>query len=215
MKASPQSCLAVPCVVFLLLSWSSRVHAQTDPTTGLNGKGKKAYSIPISEREIELQITAPPGKGFTVLVREGGMAKVLALGQGYAYALVPTVRMDDKSVDIGIYRLRQDQEGNESLEKVENLIVGSDGAGSTKAEPKLEIRLNKITNPSASKTRPEVRTKDDVQLAFASADKIDCCVTCPSSIGDITVCASAVCADCGSCADPGVKPLKCSPVPPQ
>src|ERR1700732_1765459 len=79
-------------LVLGLASLANSLWAQADPATGLNGKGKKAYSIPISDKRIQFQVTLPSGYTATMRVQEGGMAKLLAFNAGFAYALVPVTR---------------------------------------------------------------------------------------------------------------------------
>jgi hypothetical protein len=138
-------------LVLGLASLANSLWAQADPATGLNGKGKKAYSIPISDKRIQFQVTLPSGYTATMRVQEGGMAKLLAFNAGFAYALVPVTRgVDNKSCDFSIFQLTQDKDGNESIKMLEHVLADLDGPGMpTKSEPALEIKLTGVTNPKS------------------------------------------------------------------
>lgn len=125
--------------------------AQTTPDNPPNPTGKKAYSIPVSKRNVQFQVTTPAGEPFTLLVQEGGMAKIMDYKDGYAYALVPIIKgIDNKNCDITVYRLAQDKEGNESIQELEHVTPNFDEAVSTQAEPRLSIKLISIDSVSGS-----------------------------------------------------------------
>lgn len=144
--------------VFIFLAGSSVGAAQEGGFTKLIGKGKKAYSVPISDLQIVFEVVLPSGEETTVLVEEGGMAKVGNLEEGCAYALVPKVKDAKKnSAVFTIFRLTQDEGGNESIREVEKVEVGSEEAVTTKAEPKLKIRVVSINPPQLQESPPAGR----------------------------------------------------------
>lgn len=185
-------------ILGFVFSFVPSLSAQTTQDNPPNPKGKKAYSIPVSKRNVQFQVTTPAGEPFTLLVQEGGMAKVLDYKDGYAYALVPILKgIDGKSCDIAAYRLTQDKDGNESIQELEHVTPNFDEAVSTQAEPKLKIKLVPIDSDSASDAaRSSTPTNKEIALAFGTHR--DCCVTC----GNVTACANGVCASCGQCNDP-------------
>lgn len=145
-------------LAILIFLAGSSVWAQEGGFTKLMGKGKKVHSIPISDLQIWFEVVLPSGEETTVLVEEGGMAKVGNLEEGYAYALVPTVKDAEKnSASFIIFRLTQDEGGNESIREVEKLEVGSEEAATTKTEPKLKIRVVSINLPQLQESPPAGR----------------------------------------------------------
>lgn len=145
--------LAICFVVLTAFSLAPRVRAQAGPAGNI-GKGRKAYSVPISDKEIVFKVTLPEVSGTagpysaTIRVKEGGMAKVMAFHNGFAYALVPVGRgIDNSSADFTIYELTQDNGGNESIKEIEHVTSGiNEVAESVKAQTKLQIKSVSITD---------------------------------------------------------------------
>jgi hypothetical protein len=140
---------------FAVLALCTPIFAQSAPDNPPMAKGKKAYSLPISDREIQFQVTVPSSELFTIRVKEGEMAKVIDFKDGYAYAMIPVVKdVNNKTADFGIYRLAQDKDGNESISELEHITVNFDEPAQTKSEPKLQIKLTKIDQSSSSHVSP-------------------------------------------------------------
>src|SRR5215831_5792312 len=133
------------CALFLMTS--SYLGAQSSDSSANRG-GIKAHSVPISDAQIEFQITTPSGQIVNLLVQEGGMAKALDSKLGITYAFVPVVKnLEEKSVDFLIYLITEDKEGNESVRQIERINGNTADAALSKSRPKLEIRLKGINQP--------------------------------------------------------------------
>jgi len=135
-------------IVFVTLALCTPVFGQSTPDNPFIAKGKKAYSIPVSDRNIQFQVTVPSGDVVVLLVQEGGMAKIYNSNEGYSYAMVPIVKdINNKSADFAICRITQDKDGNESIQELEHVTANFNEASPTKVEPKLQIKLIKIAPP--------------------------------------------------------------------
>ena len=143
------------CFLFLMacaLPVSLRAQAASN---GQIGKGNKAYSVPISDKEITFRVVLPgvsTAKGpytATIRVKEGGMAKIAAFKAGFAYAVVPVANgIDNDSGYFTIYQLTQDDAGNESVKELDHITSGKgQSSESTKTEQKLQIELINVTTP--------------------------------------------------------------------
>lgn len=191
-------------IVFVALGLCTPVFGQSTSDNPVMAKGKKAYSIPVSDRNIQFEVTAPSGEIFAISVQEGGMAKILDFKDGYAYALVPIIKdINSKTADFVIYRITQDKDGNESIQELEHINPNFDTSVTTKAEPKMQVKLFKIDPPTSASSISDNSNQKQVALVIGAHK--DCCVTC----GNITACGNAVCASCGSCHDPGTPKLDC------
>jgi len=183
LKTNSYSKTLTACFLILIVcSLAPTIRAQADPQTGLIGEGKKAYSIPVSDREIQFKVAITGGEDVTIRVKEGGMAKIYAFKAGFAYAIVPVGRgIDNNSADFSIYRLTQDANGNESIRLLEHVTAGVGGPGFSTplAEPKLRISLIRISSPKqVDNDRRVITPKNHPQIAFApAAVSKDCCVT--------------------------------------
>ena len=132
----------------LALSLSTAAWAQ-EGYTKLESKGKKAYSVPVSERTLTFEVTLPEKKSAKVLVKEGGMAKVGNLDEGYAFALVPIVKdMAKHTVAFTVFQLTQDEAGNESIRELQRVEASVGADIFTKTEPSFKIRLLSIDRPA-------------------------------------------------------------------
>lgn len=124
-------------------------------SNGQIGKGKKAYGVPISDKEITFRVVLPDvmtPKGpytATVRVKEGAMAKIAAFRAGFAYAVIPVAQgIDNDSAYFAIYKLTQDDAGNESVIELEHLILNKgETSESTKTQHKIQIELVDISIP--------------------------------------------------------------------
>lgn len=144
-------------LVLTACSLTPRVRAQAGPAGNI-GKGRKAYSVPISDKEITFKATLPGlstasgSYAATIRVKEGGMAKIYYFHDGlaYAYALLPIGRgIDNNSADFTIYQLTQDNGGNESIRELEHVTSDTnETAESVKTQQKLQIKLVSISDPT-------------------------------------------------------------------
>ena len=164
----------------------------------LNPKGRKAESLPISDRTIRFEVTMPSGNLVKLRVKEGAMAKVGDLHEGYAFALVPVIKdMNKQSASFTIFRLTQDQDGNESIRQLQRLEADWDAPTYTNTDPKFQIRVASTEQP-ASSLAPATSTKAHPLLAQArSQSKVDCCFQC----GSVWACGLCVWMSCGCCCD--------------
>ena len=192
----------------LLCSVQTRAQSTQGSFTKQNPKGKKAYALPMSDRDISLEVTMPNDTVLKLLLKEGAMAKVGDLDKGFAYALIPKVtNLTEKTVSTTIYILSQDAEGNESVREIEHLDAGWQTASRMKAEPQLRIRVLSITEGKPTgEPGAQLRTGSMTPVAYAEKQK-DCCVTCDG----IWACATCVWMSCGCCCD---SPYKCTTQPP-
>jgi hypothetical protein len=211
-------------VVFSILLLIPVVSAQEGSYNKIIQQGKKAYSLPVSENTVRFQVLLAEGKTGTLMIQEGGMAKIGDLDQGYAFALVPTIKdMGKKIASFTIFALTQDDNGNESIRQLQRLDVGSDAPISVKTNRPLQIKVLSIEPPKSglvsgpqdaagSRQGPasmEVAANlTPVKVAGCtgrprggSASDADCCVNC-----GVWACATCVWLDCGCCCDP---PYRC------
>ena len=154
------------------------VSAQTDPTVGAKGKGQKAYTTPISSKEISLTITLPSNQTIKLTVQNGAMGKIFVHEKKtYAYALVPSVKdLNNKIVDVIVYRLKEDKDGNESVQERERIEAKGDVSIATRTKPSMLIRLVDINQQSGGSVETRKCAKNIPQIEFAKAEEIDCCV---------------------------------------
>jgi hypothetical protein len=142
--------------------------------------GNKAYSTPISEIQIQFRTTAQDGQPVTLRVQEGAMAKIIAFKEGAGYALIPTLSgVNNEWIDVRVYKLNVDPKGNETIAELGQFTAKPHELAGMPSVPALQIELVEITQPSsASNKRSTKQQKTEPLVAFASADKTDCCVTC-------------------------------------
>lgn len=78
------------------------------------------------------------------------MAKIGDLDKGYAFALVPVINTGNDSALFNIFRLTQDESGNESVREVERINVRLENPVTTNTEPPFRITLLSIEQPTSS-----------------------------------------------------------------
>jgi hypothetical protein len=196
------SLAALVAVGVLLLTPAAR--GQTGTYTELNPKGQKADSVPVSDRTVLFEVTMPSGKVAKLRAKEGGMAKIGDLDQGYAYALVPIIKdVPQRVATFTVFRLSQDKQGNESVQQLEQIEVDAAAPIATNSEPNLKLKVLNIEQaPQSSSGLSESEQKPSRRLTFANGK--DCCLRC----GTIWACGICVVMDCGCCCD---SPYKCQP----
>ncbi len=140
--------LAIAAALFLCSD--SLAQEQTGSFTSIIRKGKKASSVPISDSTLKFEVILPGEKLATILVREGEMAKIGDLDKGYAFALVPVINTGKDSASFNIFRLTQDESGNESVREVERINVRLENPVTTNTEPPFRITLLSIEQPTSS-----------------------------------------------------------------
>jgi hypothetical protein len=137
------SLAALMAVGLLLLSPSVRGQAGT--YTELNPKGQKADSVSVSDRTVLFEVTMPSGKVAKLRIKEGGMAKIGDLDQGYAYALVPIIKDVSRRVaTFTVFQLSQDKQGNESVHQLEQIEVDAAAVIATNSQPELKLKVLSI-----------------------------------------------------------------------
>lgn len=200
--------LIVPCALaaVLILCSGFGAFSQTGTYPTINPKGKKASSPPISDYTLTFEITLDSGKSAKVLVREGEMAKIGDLNQGYAFALVPVVKDKvKKTATFNIFALTQDENANEMVRELQRLDARLEAVVATDTQPEFLIRLISVDPPPSASLEQD----DGLELTaqYQCSPSLDCCLACDDGVWVCAICGWRY---CGCCCDP---PRSCETQP--
>lgn len=145
-----------------------------------NASAGKAYSIPVSNRVVVVELQLSDEQPVRVANREGGMIKVGNATTGLQWGLVPLIRT--AGIEWSVAEIVALGEFNEGL-KVKGAVTGGIGVQTQLPGAPITVKVLEITD--VTDTLPP---------------SVDCCVQCGNGS---YYCGDAVCAPCGQCCDPG------------
>lgn len=140
----------------------------------------KAYSIPVSNRVVVVELQLSDEQPVRIANREGGMIKVGNATTGRQWGLVPLIR--DAAIEWSVSEIVALGDFNEGL-KVKGAVTGVIGVQTQLPGAPISVKVLEITDATG-----------------ALPASVDCCVHCGSGP---YYCGDAVCAPCGQCCDPG------------
>lgn len=165
----------------------------------------QAFSVPISDKVVELSVTLPDGKMAKIQAREGSMITVHDRVSGTTQGFVPQLENNDKTLSILVLQIFDLGSGKADVRQAgltKGLIFGSSSefaapAGNFGIEP---INVGKGSFPNARPVDPNrpLTNPEQLRKVYGSGGG-DCCVRCHS----YTVCATSVTLDCGACGSGG------------
>jgi hypothetical protein len=165
----------------------------------------QAFSIPTSDKVVELHLILPDGKIAKVQAREGTMVTIHDGTSGTTQGFVPKLEDNDKTLSILVLQIFDQGAGRSNVKQfgyMKGLIFGSSAevdmpAGKFEMEPR-SVGMGSF--PHARPVDPSQPLTNPGQLRKVySSGSGDCCVRCYS----ITICATSVDLDCGACSSGG------------
>lgn len=176
----------------------------------VSAHGGQAFSAPISDEVLEVQLRLPNGKTAQVRSREGTMITVEDEKSGYKYGFIPILEPTRQSSSFMVLEFL---DGGERIQQIPGLKKFTLSVpldikikGRAPSGPGLSFRLNVrsietgyFPNLPPAPTEGFVAAPDSLRENYGKAAGGDCCVRCYS----VTVCATSVSLDCGSCTSGG------------
>jgi hypothetical protein len=181
--------------LFKLVGWGALLPLASVPIQG------QAFSIPTSNKLIEMDLVIPGGREVKIFAREGEMSTIKDASRDYEYALIVTLDRVTSLPKLTLLEITNLPDGGQRVEKLgeqRDLILGARGKLAAKNE-QIEFRVLGIETGSFSTSPLEnplrsIPSPSQLKQIYAKAGGT-CCVTCD----DITVCAASVRLGCGSC----------------
>lgn len=163
--------------------------------------GQQAFSKPISDTLIRLEVQISADRVIKGMVQEGGMFRVTDASLGLSVGLVPVLQGD--SVKVKVYEISKHPSGGGEVVRYREEVDLTPGAV---AVPKKLRQVIEVSAPEIIRSKtPEEHPKGTAEKSVAclSQDQstlrlvtaFGCCVTCEGT----TSCGCAVEDSCGSC----------------
>jgi hypothetical protein len=99
------------------------------PAAGVQAQ-QKAYSVPVSNKIVKLEIQVPEGRWVKAMVQEGGQVRVEDQSLNLTMAFVPILQ--DGGIRVRAFRVENRGNGNESMHFIENIDTRTGDTGFTK-----------------------------------------------------------------------------------
>jgi hypothetical protein len=195
---------AIPAALFvvglLFMTGAQSVTPRPRETNDAPAYDQQAYTVPISNTEITLEITVDGNPPIRATQLDGGLIRIEKIGSTI-YGFTPYITdRDTGEVAVRAFRIRristQGKVVGEGIKEIANIEASSlsngalvvfDDSDSRFTFQVKEIQQTSIWNDGTMRKRPK---RNPVY-------KIMCCVTC----NELRTCACAVEAGCGSCCD--------------
>jgi hypothetical protein len=160
---------------------------------------QKAYSVPVSQKIVNLEVQVPDGHWIKGAVLEGDQFRVEDHDLKVTMAFIPLTKAGG-GVLVRVFRIEKHEDGNESIHFVEEIESGlGETAYTKKAAAAFSVRVVKVTEPPAEGGgRPALKSSCKASSGSIALSKFiagRCCITC----GGNTSCGCAVDDTCGSC----------------
>lgn len=157
-------------------------------------EGQEAYTVPLSDRLVRLEVTLPSGNVAKGVVQEGQMFRVRS-GEGNAwYGFAPVLKGETPVVRV--YRIETHPSGNEMIRKIEEISAPAGTSEVTKSlGARYEVRIVEVFKGQACAPGAAPFEKATFR----------CCVRCV----DEEACGCSADLACGSCCSG-----PCCPPPP-
>jgi hypothetical protein len=159
---------------------------------------QEAYTVPVSDRLVRLEVTLPSGTIAKGMVQEGQMFRVRS-GEGkISYGFAPNLQ--GESPVVRVYRIELHSSGNEKIQRVEQIPVALGSSETTKSlGARYEVRILEVLEAPSC---PHPKASGAASLNKAT---FRCCVRCV----DEEACGCSADLACGSCCSG-----PCCPPPP-
>jgi hypothetical protein len=148
-------------------------------------QGGEAYTVPISDTRIILDVEIPGLEVTTIAIFEGGMIRITT-PEGKVYGLVPGLQNDNSEILLSVQEINKVESG----ETMTELELKQNAFG---ADISFEAMSMKVRAVEAFTRTPDGKKWNVTE---------DCCVQCPPPVS-FKFCGLAVKGSCGCCCDPG------------
>ena len=167
----------------------------------------QAFSIPVADKLVELEVSPPGSKPAQVGVREGSMATIRGVGREHQYALIVTLDKVSQLPKVTLLEVLDQPEGGQKVQKLGALrdVALGEAVAFDVPEGRLGVKIGRISTarfqvpPLAEPLKPET-SPSHLKSVYGKSTSA-CCVSCP----EVQLCAASIRWSCGSCDIPDLR----------
>ena len=165
----------------------------------------QAFSIPVSNKLVELEVSPPGSKPAQLGVREGSMATLHGAGREYQYALIVTLDKVSQLPKVTLLEVRDQPEGGQKVQKLGALrdVALGEAVAFDVPEGRLGVKIGRISTARfqvPALAEPLKTSPTNLKSVYGKPTSA-CCVSCAG----FQVCAASVRWSCDTCDIPDLR----------